>query len=124
MFFIFGINQGEKQLKFNQSFLCKCCGHFDRAVVWMSYTYFMLFFIPLFKWNKRYFARMSCCSSACEINPELGHSIETGKTTSLNPEDLQFHCPNADHSPVHRCDHCGYLTEENFQFCPKCGKPF
>ena len=123
MFLIFGINQGEKQLHFDQSAVCKCCGHFGHITVWMSYTYFMLFFIPLFKWNKRYYVRMTCCSSACEISPELGHAIETGKTTSLNLDDLNFNCDQTEKSPVHRCATCGFLTDEDFQFCPKCGKP-
>ena len=124
MFLIFGINQGEKQLNFNQNILCKCCGHFDRAAVWMSYTYLMLFFISLFKWNRRYFVRMSCCSSTCEISSELGHAIETGKASSLNSDDLHFDCADTGRFSVHRCNNCGYLTDEDFQFCPKCGKSF
>lgn len=124
MFLIFGIHQDEKQLRFEQNIFCKCCGRFDRVDVWMSYACFMLFFFPLFKWNKRYYARTSCCSSSCEISPESGRAVETGKASSLNPDDLRFDCPNTGHSPVHRCGRCGYLTKEDFQFCPKCGKPF
>ncbi|HOP12058.1 MAG TPA: zinc ribbon domain-containing protein [Oscillospiraceae bacterium] len=124
MFLIFGISQGEKQLNFNQNVLCQCCGQFGYVTVWMRYSYFMLFFISLFKWDKHYYAKMSCCGNTCELSPELGHSVETGTVTFINPGDLHFNCHHTNRPPVRRCANCGYMTEEDFQFCPKCGKPF
>jgi len=124
MFLIFGVSQNEKQLNFRQRVICKCCGHFGLVTVWMRYTYFTLFFIPLFKWDKHYYAGMSCCAKTCEISPELGRAVETGKVTELNLDDLKFDCRQSDEPPVHRCPNCGYMTGEIFESCPKCGKPF
>ena len=124
MFLIFGVSQNEKQLNFKQHVICKCCGQFGRVTVWMRYTYFILFFISLFKWDKHYYAGMSCCAKTREISPELGRAVETGKVTELNLNELNFDCRQSNESPVHRCPNCGFLTDDNFQFCPKCGKPF
>jgi len=120
MFLIFGISQNEKQLNFDQLAICKCCGKYGHVTVWMRYTYFMLFFIPLFKWGKHYYVRMSCCNADSEISPTLGHDIEAGNVTSLNLDDIDFGCNN---KSIHRCSNCGFTTTEDFQFCPKCSKP-
>ena len=81
MFFIFGINERRTQLPFRQNFPCPVCGRYSAMTVWVTYTYFMFFFIPLFIWNKRYYVRMECCGAKCEISPELGRDIESEKVT-------------------------------------------
>lgn len=118
MFFIFGINQKEEQLKFDQVIVCDNCGRYGHVTVWVTYSYFMLFFIPLFNWGRRYFVRMNCCGAYCEIDKELGEKIANGTVTSINPEDLPFRKVV---DKLKRCPLCGYSTEEDFQFCPKCG---
>ena len=120
MFLIFGINQNEKQLNFDQTVICKGCGRFGHIAVWMRYTYFMLFFIPLFKWGRTYYVQMSCCGSTCELDPALGRGIETGSVTSLDERSLHFGCQEG----TRRCTNCGYTTAEDFQYCPKCGRLF
>ena len=118
MFFIFGINQKEQQLEFDQVVICNNCGKYGHNTVWMTYSYFMLFFIPLFKWGRRYFVKMSCCGEVGEISKELGEKIAEGRLHTLAPEDLPF--PD-NQSKWHRCPKCGYVTGEDFEFCPKCG---
>lgn len=120
MFLIFGIEENEKKLDFDQLIICDGCGRYGRISVFMRYTYFMLFFIPLFKWNKRYYVRMECCGSVCEISPELGRSIEKGEVSSIDPSILHFY---SEQTSWRTCSHCGYTTDEDFAFCPKCGKP-
>jgi hypothetical protein len=119
MFFIMGISQKEKKLNFDQLIVCKCCGRYGHIEVYMTYTYLMLFFIPVFQWNKHYYARMNCCGSACELNPELGRAIIKGEVTSLDPDNLGFTCSG---SRTRHCDYCGFTTSEDYQFCPRCGK--
>jgi len=119
MFLIMGINQSEKRLNFNQLAICKCCGKYGHVEVFMSYTYFMLFFIPIIKWNKRYYVRMSCCGSVSEISEETGKAIERGQITELNMDTLNFGWRE---SNVRHCVNCGFTTTEDFKFCPKCGR--
>lgn len=122
MFLIFGINEGRKQLPFRQNVPCPVCGRYGAMTAWMAYTYFMLFFIPLFKWNRRYFIRMECCGATCGIPEELGRDIESGKATVLDPSRLGFG-RSARGPGIRRCPNCGFATAEDFFFCPRCGKP-
>jgi len=120
MFFIGGISQGEKQLPIDQTVICKRCGRFGHLTVWVRYSYFMFFFIPLFKWGRRYYARMTCCGAACELPEELGRSIEQGRVTALDPDRLDFGVARGGYR---RCPRCGFSTAEEFQYCPHCGAP-
>lgn len=119
MFFIMGISNGEKKLNFTQTVICKCCGKYGRYEVFMTYTALSLFFIPIFKWGKRYYVKTSCCNSVYEISTELGQRISRGEKVELRDEDLNIigaqklykHCPR-----------CNYSTSDDFDFCPKCGE--
>lgn len=117
MFLIMGISQKLKKLNYSQLEICKCCGKYGNVEVFLRYSYFMLFFIPLFKWDKRYFAKMSCCQSECEINKSLGEAIAKGEIKHIDLNRLNFNKHNNK-----TCSKCGFNTSEDFQFCPKCGQ--
>ena len=118
MFFVFGISTKEKELDFHQTTVCKSCGAYGRLEAFMTYSYFSLFFIPIFKWNKKYYIRSTCCRSIYSINKDLGQDIERGKTTSINESEL-----NPINVNNHRmCSNCNYPVEKDFEFCPRCGE--
>lgn len=119
MFLIMGINQKEKKLSFDQLVICKCCGKYGHMEVFMTYTYFMLFFIPIIKWDKHYYVKMNCCSNVCEIDKEIGKAIEKGQAAVLNMDELNFGC---EENTVRHCGNCGFTTNEDYQYCPKCGR--
>lgn len=121
MFLIMGVSNGEKQLMFDQSIICSCCSHFGRLQVMVSYMFFSLFFIPIFKWSKRYYVKTTCCGAIAELDKETGHSIERGGMTALDLGTLHFSCP---YGSTKRCTVCGYETSDDFLYCPKCGHPF
>lgn len=115
MFFIIGISTGEKKLDFVQTILCSRCGSYGRYEVFLTYTYLSIFFIPIFKWNKQYVVKSSCCSSVYKIDSELGKRIATGECTNMIDSDLYLvHSAN-------RCSNCGYQIDKSFNFCPECG---
>ena len=120
MFFLFGVDPREKRLPFDQAVVCPCCGRFGRYALVMTYMCFSLFFIPMFRWNKRYLIRTSCCGSTAEISRELAEKLQNGGIRELRPEDLHF---SGRSRGVRRCGNCGYETAEDFRFCPKCGRP-
>ena len=62
MFFIMGITDGQKRFDFTQVMICGLCGKYGRCEVFMTYTCLSLFFIPCFRWNRRYYVRMTCCN--------------------------------------------------------------
>ena len=121
MFFMMGITDGRKDLEYNRVIICSACGAYGRYRVFMTYTVLSLFFIPIFKWNKRYFVQTSCCESLYELDAETGARIARGEDIEILPEHLSaVHLRN---KPLKICANCGYRTEENFDFCPKCGNP-
>lgn len=89
MFFIMGMSQGEKQLDYSKTVICGECGRYGRYEVFMTYMYLSFFFIPLFKWNKHYYVRMSCCQTVYELDPEVGRRIAAGENVEIDPRDMQ-----------------------------------
>lgn len=118
MFFIFGMSTKEKEIDFSQTIVCSNCGSYGRYQAFMTYSYFSLFFIPLFKWNKKYYIRSTCCDSLYSIDKDLGQDIESGQRTNISESDL--HPININRSIV--CNNCNYPIEEDFEYCPKCGE--
>ena len=122
MFFIGGISQGQKLFDwFTQTILCPRCKKYGRYQVFMTYTYFMFFFIPIFKWGRRYYVRTSCCQALYELGPEKGRLIEKRQDCTIEPEDLTLCQGQA--RQLRRCPRCGSTTQESFSFCPQCGGP-
>lgn len=121
MLLIMGICPSEKKLDFEQMIVCPCCGRYGRFEVYLTYMCFSLFFIPIIKWNKRYFVKTTCCNASCEIDRDLGHRIAKGEVTGLNQNDLHF---THDGCGYKQCSFCGYHTDQDFQYCPKCGRLF
>lgn len=118
MFFVFGISSKEKELDFTQTVICPSCGSYGRLEVFMTYTFFSLFFIPVFKWNKKYYVKTTCCGSVYAIDNDLGNDIERGTKTKIEESDLH---------PIytgHRqrfCTNCNLPMEPDYQYCPRCG---
>ena len=79
MFFIGGISSGVKPLEYLKTVICGRCGAYGRYQVYMTYMYFSFFFIPIFKWNRRFFVEMSCCGAVYELDPEVGKRLLRGE---------------------------------------------
>lgn len=123
MFFIMGVSQGKKKLNFDQLIICGHCGKYGHLEVYMVYSYLSLFFIPVLKWGRRYYVRTTCCETTVELEAEQGRQIARGEITSLPesiiPRTSGYQVPGRKH-----CGSCGFETEEDYQFCPKCGERF
>ena len=128
MIFIGGISQGRKILDYVRTVICGCCGRYGRYEVIMTYTYFSFFFIPLFKWNRQFYVRMTCCGAVYILEKEVGQKILAGQDVEIRPEDLTL-VQGGDGSGTYgrmkkHCSRCGYETFEDFEYCPKCGERF
>jgi hypothetical protein len=121
MFFIFGIANGEKKIEFVQTMVCSRCGQFGRLEAFMTYMYFSLFFIPILRWNKRYYIKSSCCNTVYEIDRELGKRIHKGEPVNLTEADLHIVNQRTYYSQQ-SCPNCGYPTSNEYEYCPKCGR--
>ena len=123
MFLMIGLTQGRKDLSSDQLVICTRCGQYGRYQVFMTFTQLLLFFIPCFRWGRKYYVQMSCCGTVYELNPEIGARIARGEKIEIGPADLKIVSSGKRARMVRRCPACGYQTEEDFDFCPKCGGP-
>ena len=128
MFFIMGIDPRQKELSYNEMMICDSCGSYGRYRVWVSYMCFSLFFIPLIKWGREYFVQTTCCETKYKLDPDIGRQIANGANVQIRPEHLTLISKGKAHTYTGQyeitCPHCGYHTTEDFQYCPKCGRPF
>lgn len=123
MFFIMGVSQGRKKLNFDQLIICGHCGKYGHLEVYMVYSYLSLFFIPVLKWGRRYYVQTTCCETTVELEAEQGRQIARGEIASL-PESIIPRTYEYQASSRKHCSSCGFETEEDYQFCPKCGAKF
>ncbi len=121
-----GITNGRKDLPYRQTMICPRCGRYGSFTVYVTFMQLLLFFIPCFKWNRQYFVETSCCGTVYQLNPETGRRIEKGEDLTISDADLTplSYAAQSSYSKIKTCSCCGYTTEEDFSFCPKCGKPF
>ena len=124
MFFMIGVTPGRKDLHYDQQMMiCDNCGAYGRYQVYMTYMCLYLFFIPVFKWNKQYYVRTTCCNTVYALDPEVGKAIARGEGIEILPRHL-LTMQAGYRRQVKRCENCGFETEENFDYCPKCGTRF
>ena len=121
MFFIIGADQREIKLDYNKLMTCEVCSSMGRYDVYMTFMVFTFFFIPLIRWNKKYYVKTSCCNSLYELNPEVGKMIEKGENVDIRSEDLTL---LSEKHNFKKCFNCGYQTDQDFVYCPKCGNKF
>ena len=79
--------------------------------------------IPCFKWGKKYYVEMSCCGTTYQLDPGVGRRIARGEMVTISENDLT-QLSFGSYTKIKTCATCGYSTEENLDFCPKCGNRF
>ena len=126
MFFIgvFGIENKDKEIKTLDNISCKNCNKTIVGKLIKNFDFFHFFFIPLFKWNEKYYLVCSECKSVYIIPRDKGKAIEKGENIEITYWDLQE--INTDYiiiitSETNTCSNCGKKVESNFQYCPHCG---
>ena len=67
---------------------------------------------------RKYYVQTSCCGKTYKLDNEVGRAIEKGKPVVISQNDLEY---EGQTPVIKKCNYCGYVTEENFEYCPKCG---
>lgn len=126
MFFICSMSQGKKILDYTKTVICAMCGGYGRYNVFMTYSYFSVFFIPIIKWNRHYYVEMSCCNTIYELNAEKGKKLSRREAVEIEETDLTLVQSGRRNETWNKrqCTNCGYETTEDFEYCPKCGQKF
>lgn len=118
MFLIAGVLQKCKELGSFAGPICPGCGAMGRYLVQKEYSYFHLFFLPLFSFSPRYSARTTCCGMVFPLSRETGRALERGELHALSASDLG-NCEGPQ-----RCAQCGApFDRPDYLFCPRCGAP-
>lgn len=125
MFFIVGLSNGIKELGTTQPMVCKNCQRLCAYTILVSYTYLSFFFIPLFRWGKKYTAKTNCCGKVFGIKQILGKELEKasrkGTPLFLSEADLQGEIKYHTFTRM-QCPACGFPVTNEFEYCPKCGR--
>lgn len=127
MFFIgiFGIESGQKEIKTLSNIPCKVCNVNTTAQLIKTFSLFQFFFIPIFKWNERYYIKCNRCGTIYEIPKEKGKRIENGETLDITYWDLSEidngYSNKYYYSPKNICPSCGKAIEGDYKYCPYCG---
>lgn len=121
MFFIgiFGIENKDKEIIILDNISCKKCNKTSRGILIKNFDFFHFFFIPLFKWNEKYYVICDQCKSVYKIPKDKGKDFENGEDVEINYWDLQE--INTDYYKINVCANCGKKLEVNFKYCPHCG---
>ena len=126
MFFLFGVDQRERKLDFDQVEVCPVCGRYGHVQVFQTFSCLSLFFIPVFRWGRRYFVRMSCCGACAPLSREAGELVARGRAVSLRLDKLTFsggwNSFQGGGPGQFRCPSCGREVAPGYRFCPFCGR--
>ena len=116
MFFIgvFGTGEDRKELRTFPNIICPCCGRYAQAKLVFQYSYFHFFFLPLFKFHKKYLVLPSCGCSVYEADAAYAEELRTADRIDMTRLNL-----------VNRrriCRRCMRELSGGFDFCPYCGE--
>ncbi|MDI9419829.1 MAG: zinc ribbon domain-containing protein [Bacillota bacterium] len=121
MFFvgIFGIQNKTQHITSESAVICPVCERYGRYDIIKSYYYFHVFFVPVWRWNRRYYIQTHCCSRICELDQETGSNIEAGHSVVIEKEHIR--CSDRTAAPA--CPNCSARLDPRFAYCPHCGSP-
>lgn len=119
MFFIIGVTSGTNNLGTRRCGRFSCCGTYGvMAAVTCAYQQFTFFFLPLFRFGKRYFVSCPNCGAVYEISKDEGRRIEHDFTAEINPDKIVRVVSGR---AVKFCPNCGAQVNSDCRYCPNCG---
>ncbi|KPU43633.1 hypothetical protein OXPF_30750 [Oxobacter pfennigii] len=115
MFFIgiFGIQNKVKELK-EFTDVCCSCGKYSRMKLLYEYNCFHIFFLPLFKWGRKYFLEARCCRRVFEVPDNYIDEL-------LEADTVDFSRLTEINMPYTLCPNCRNYVDSGYKFCPNCG---
>ncbi len=123
MFLLTEVESRSKDLSYydDEMHVCKRCGKECNYEFVFSYDVFKIFLLPVFKLNKKYYAKSSCCETYFVISKAVGKFINKGKLTIMRDLDIQY---NEESDFYKHCSFCDYESPHQYSFCPRCGRKY
>lgn len=119
MFFfgIFGTGNGKKEIRLFNNVVCPICGRYTRFHLIFTYCYFHFFFIPLFKFGKKYILLPDCGCSYYEADKEYFEELKSSDGIDFSRLNVR-----ETRGGERVCPRCGKISPQSFAFCPYCGE--
>ncbi|HCW80381.1 MAG TPA: hypothetical protein DG942_04660 [Ruminococcaceae bacterium] len=119
MFFFIAVTSSTKSLGQRLCRYFPCCGA-NRILsnVTCVSKRFVFFFIPLFRFGKRYFISCPRCGAVYEISKMEGNRLERNPYAEIDPN----HIYRMVGQTARYCPYCGARLEPGSSYCPKCGR--
>ena len=90
MFFIVTCTPEEEITDFREFISCPACGAYCKTELIITYSRLSFFFIPLYKLNKKYILKNSCCGAFCEIDKSAAEALLKGELGKDYISSLNF----------------------------------
>lgn len=118
MFLIFGVTGGAHDLGMRKCRFFPCCSLSGAmAAVTCTFQQFTLFFIPLFRFGKRYFVTCPNCGTVYEIAKDEGKRLERDPLAEINPDKMYM----MQGTYRKTCPNCKFPVDPGSRYCPNCG---
>jgi uncharacterized C2H2 Zn-finger protein len=118
MFLAMGITSGAADLRVRKCSFFPCCGqNSTMAALTCTFEQVTLFFIPLFRFNKRYFISCTKCGSVYELEKDEGRRLEKDYYAEVNRDKIYAFRG----STAKICPNCRCTVDPNARYCPNCG---
>lgn len=118
-FLISGVNTKSKDIGSVPNVICPNCGALSNMRVAVLYESLHLFYIPTFKWHRRYLVSEPICGAVFALDSEQGLAIEKGKISTIDPSHL--HKVSGFSSTKDTCKTCGAELPPGAKYCAQCG---
>jgi tRNA(Ile2) C34 agmatinyltransferase TiaS len=91
------------------------CGRYSRLKLLEEYTYFHFFFIPIFKWGRKYSVEARCCGRVFEVPGDYINEL-------IQSDSLDINRLREIRTPYRICPDCNQYVDSSYKYCPYCGK--
>lgn len=117
MFLLFGVNTETKEYGQRRAQpAISCCG---TLIVSCTYQVFTLFFIPLFRFNRQYFATCPVCGTVYELPKAEGERAVKDPFAVIDASHIFI----VRRGTKKTCPRCNSSVDAGSRFCPQCGQP-
>ena len=82
----------------------------DGWQIFETYTVFSLFLIPVFRWDRKYYAKRFNEERVYMLDKVDAMAFQQGQEMKIDPIDID-----------HRCPCCHRELDADYAFCPYCG---
>ncbi len=120
MFFIgiVGVMDQKSKIRDIKLAPCRVCEAPETGTLIRIERVFSLFFVPVYRWNKRYAVQCKRCGTLYWLTREKGESLESGQEESIGYWEM------LENKMIRGgiCPDCQQRVLPSFRYCPYCGK--